>query len=176
MKKILASTAVSVLVMSGCATVTGGSHETVSVKTQRDSQDVAGASCTLQNKGGSYQVTTPGKVEVKRSSSDLTIQCEKDGVQTAAQTYQSKTRKGALAGNLILFGVGGTLIFNSIDRATGANYAYPEEITVSLDPAKAATPADAASAVAVPAETDSTSAKVQGTTTAETNQTDTVKN
>ncbi|WP_322014907.1 hypothetical protein [Paraburkholderia sp. J12] len=153
MKKIIIVTGLAfAMALSGCATVTGGTHETISVKTRQAAEDVAGASCMLKNKGGTYQVVTPGKVEVKRSSSDLTIQCEKDGIQTAEQKFSSKTRKGALAGNLLLFGIGGTLIFNSVDRATGANYAYPEEITVSLDPVTTAVPVDAASAVGVSSE------------------------
>lgn len=120
------------MLTTGCATVTGGTTQKVSVKTQKDAVDVAGADCVLSNSRGTYKVTTPGKVSVHRAEDDLNIKCTKDGEAEATTTAKSSTRKGAYyAGNLIMFGiVGGALITGPIDRATGAKYAYPDDIIV----------------------------------------------
>ena len=56
---------------TGCASVTGETTESVSVRTQENAVDVAGAACTLSNSGGSCRVTTPGKVSVHRATDDL---------------------------------------------------------------------------------------------------------
>jgi len=136
-RQIAALAAFSVLAMltTGCATVTGGTTQRVSVKTQKDATEVAGANCALSNSKGSWTVTTPGTVSVHRAKDDLNIHCTKDGEGDIATAIKSSTRKGAYyAGNLIMFGVvGGALITGPIDRATGAKYAYPDDIMVSFD-------------------------------------------
>ena len=135
-RQLAALTALAFLAMltTGCATVTGGTTQDVSVKTQQDATDVAGANCALSNSKGSWTVTTPGTVSVHRAQDDLNIHCTKEGAGDVAMAIKSSTRKGAYyAGNLIMFGiVGGALITGPIDRATGAKYAYPDEIVVSF--------------------------------------------
>jgi hypothetical protein len=135
-RQIAATTACIFLAIltTGCATVTGGTTQSVSVKTQKDAVDVAGANCALSNSKGNWTLTTPGTVSVHRAKDDLNIHCWKDGEGDVATAIQSSTRKGAYyAGNLIMFGiVGGALITGPIDRATGAKYAYPDDIIVSF--------------------------------------------
>ena len=135
-RQIAALTAIAFLAMltTGCATVTGGTTQNVSVKTQKDATEVAGANCALSNSKGSWTVTTPGTVSVHRAQDDLNIHCTKEGEGDVSTVIKSSTRKGAYyAGNLIMFGiVGGALITGPIDRATGAKYAYPDDIIVSF--------------------------------------------
>lgn len=117
---------------AGCASITGGTTQSVSVKTQRESVDVAGANCVLTNARGTYKVTTPGTVVVHRAKDDLNVKCTKEGEPDALTTVQSATRKGAVAGNILMFGLVGTLVAGSIDSANGAAYAYPHDITVAF--------------------------------------------
>ncbi|CAN0619220.1 conserved exported protein of unknown function [Burkholderia multivorans] len=138
--------------VTGCATITGGTTQNVSVKTQKDAIDVVGAECVLSNSRGTYNVTTPGKANVHRAEDELSVQCTKDGESNAVTTGKPATRKGAYyAGNLIMFGiVGGGLIAGPIDRATGAKYAYPEDITVSFGKSVAPqSPSDAQEGIAL---------------------------
>jgi hypothetical protein len=130
----LLSSVILTTLATGCATITGGTHQSVSVKTQKDAVDVAGADCVLSNSKGTYKVTTPASVNVHRAKDDLSIKCTKDGETDIVTTVKSSTRKGAfIAGNLIMFGVvGGGLITGPIDHATGAQYAYPDNIIVSF--------------------------------------------
>jgi hypothetical protein len=133
MKSVALVVAMGLTVLTtGCASVTGGTSETVSVKTQKDSVEVTGADCVLTNSKGSYKVTTPGKVDVHPASGDLTVKCTKDGEQDAVATFQSKTRKGTVAGNILMFGVVGYLVAGPVDAATGAMFTYPESITMSF--------------------------------------------
>ena len=136
----LAATVVFGLLSSGCATVTGGTTQDVSVKTQKDSVDVAGADCVLSNSKGTYTVVTPGKVNVHRAKDDLSVKCTKDGEVPAVTSVQSSGRTGALWGNIIMFGVG-TVVTHQIDKATGGAYAYPDDITLSFGIPPAAQPA-----------------------------------
>lgn len=134
-RQIAALTAFTFLALltTGCATVTGGTTQSVSVRTQKDATDVAGANCELSNSKGNWTVTTPGTVSVHRAKDDLNIHCTKDGEGDIATAIKSSTRKGAfVAGNLLMFGLVGTAIAAPIDHATGAEYAYPETITVSF--------------------------------------------
>lgn len=146
-----------VVLTTGCATVTGGTTQTVSVKTQKETADVAGANCVLSNSRGTYKVTTPGKVNVHRAKDELNIKCIKDGEADATTTVKSSTRKGAfVAGNLIMFGLIGSAIAAPIDHATGAEYAYPDDITVAFGKAAGETSANTDAVQSVQAVTTST--------------------
>jgi len=110
---------------TGCASITGGTSQTVSVQTKQDSTDIAGASCELKSDKGTYHVTTPGQVTVHRSYGDLQVTCSKEGQPDAVATVQSST-KGAAYGNILLGGGIGL----GVDMASGAAYAYPDIITL----------------------------------------------
>jgi hypothetical protein len=119
------------MLTTGCATVTGGTTQKVSLKTQKDTADVAGADCVLANSKGTYTVTTPGTVSVHRAKDDLSIKCTKDGETDAITAVKSTHRTGAMVGNILLLGVA-SVALEGIDRANGAAYAYPDNVTVSF--------------------------------------------
>jgi hypothetical protein len=127
----LATSACLAMLTTGCATVTGGTTEKVSVKTQKNAVDVAGADCVLSNSKGTYKVTTPDKVTVHRAKDDLSVKCSKDGEADAVATVKSSTRKGAVAGDIAWLGVLSVVSYG-IDRANGSVFAYPDDITVSF--------------------------------------------
>lgn len=87
---------------------------------------------------GAWFVTTPGSVTVNRSYNDLTIRCEKDGVEPGLLTAKSST-KGMAFGNILFGGVIGA----GVDMSTGAAYDYPTTFTVEMgetNPLKPLTP------------------------------------
>jgi len=118
--------------MTSCATVSGGTTQKVSVKTQSGTEDVAGANCVLANSKGTYMVTTPNTVDVHRAKDDLSVKCTTDGGSEVVATLKSSSRTGATVGNILLLGVGGVLL-EGIDKANGAAYVYPDEVTVQLE-------------------------------------------
>lgn len=130
MKKTILAMSLCIL-STGCASIVGGSNQSLSVETRSNMQAVAGASCKLTNDKGQWFVTTPGSVVVHRAYGDLNILCQKDGMQPGVMTVKSNT-KGLMAGNILF----GGFIGAGVDAATGAAYDYPALITVEMGKTK----------------------------------------
>jgi hypothetical protein len=125
---------VFVSLVAGCASVTTGRHQTISV----DAPNCPQASCVLTNSDGTFHVDrTPGTAEVNKSCSGLTVECSKPGYPVTAQQvkagFQSMTMGNALIGGLIGLGV---------DAITGAACIYPSMIIVDMDCGGPEAPAD----------------------------------
>jgi hypothetical protein len=125
MIRIVATSAL--LVLTGCASIVGGTSQKIAIETRKDDSGVPGALCRLSNGKGIWYLTTPGAVSVHRAYAPLEIRCQKAGEQNGTATIQSKT-KGLAFGNAVFGGVIGA----GIDMADGAAYEYPEEITVYM--------------------------------------------
>jgi len=119
----------TILLMStGCATITGSSTQTIDLTTV-DARDrpVRGMTCTLTHGPGSYVVDSPvTALEVKRSSTDLEIECRR-GSQLAKGTVVSHG-ESAMAHSFIPGGSIATLV----DFATGAMYTYPSPLRLKI--------------------------------------------
>lgn len=111
--------------LTGCASLTSGDDQVVSVETYSAAGPVSGASCKLQNKKGFYYVTTPGSLRVLRDYGDMTVTCEKAGLPTSIVRVKSKTGY-TVAGN-ILFPIGAM-----VDVANGAAFAYPALMRITM--------------------------------------------
>lgn len=131
--KLLTSAAVAasvavVLLSSGCASVTGGAAQSVSIHTRDQAgKEVAGASCELTNNKGRWVVTTPGSATIIRSNDDMQVLCNKAGHETGRGSVVSAT-KAAMFGNIILGGGVGAFI----DHSSGAAYEYPSYIRILM--------------------------------------------
>ncbi len=111
------------LFLRGCASITTGSNQSLSVNTEPES----GANCELKNDKGTWYISsTPGSVVVNRSYSDLHIICKKDS--KSGNSAVKSTTKGMAFGNIIAGGIIGV----GIDVHTGAAYDYPTSISVYL--------------------------------------------
>ncbi len=162
---------------SGCASIVTGHNQSVSVETRaKQGQTIAGANCKLSNDKGTWFVTSPGSVSVRRSYDDMTVNCEKEGQEPGIANVKSSTK--AMAFGNILFG---GIIGAGVDVASGAAYDYPtlftvtmgERITVDAPPvdkpadapkAEPETPQAAAPSTATTASATSASATPQATT------------
>lgn len=114
------------LLGSGCASIVTGHNQSVSVETRsKQSEAVASANCKLTNDKGTWFVTSPGSVSVRRSYSDLLVNCEKADQEPGVASVKSSTKAMAF-GNIIFGGVIGA----GVDIASGAAYDYPTLITV----------------------------------------------
>mgnify|MGYP001599623528 CR=1 FL=1 len=145
---IAAALAAGAMSLGGCATITRGKTDSVSVT----SVPVDGAKCSLKNGVGEWYLTTPGSADVHKSKTDLQIDCTRDGYEPAHVTMQSHF-EGMTAGNLIIGGVIGI----GIDAASGAMNHYDKAAQVTLVPVA---PAAAPMPAPAPADT-STPAKPQ---------------
>lgn len=114
------------LLGSGCASIVTGHNQSVSVETRsKQGEAVASAHCKLSNDKGTWFVTSPGSVSVRRSYVDLLVNCEKTDQVPGVANVKSSTKAMAF-GNILFGGVIGA----GVDIASGAAYDYPTLITV----------------------------------------------
>jgi hypothetical protein len=113
------------LAVPGCASMTSGVEQTIAVTTA----PAVNASCTLRNANGSWRVaSTPGTVTVRRAYGDLAVACAlADGA--SGQATMSSGIAPATYANILLMG---SVVWAAVDAASGAAFAYPDEITVPL--------------------------------------------
>src|SRR5690606_34533696 len=112
---------------TGCASITTGQNQSLSVETHADGKPVAGASCKLENDKGIWYATSPGTAVVRRSYNDINVRCEKSGHEPGVTAAKSSTK--AMAFGNILFG---GIIGAAVDAGSGAAYDYPSIIAVDL--------------------------------------------
>ena len=166
---LIGAAAAACFLFTGCASIVSGQNQALSVTTKNKGTDVAGAKCSLANDKGTWYITTPGSVTVRRSFSDLSVNCALDGIDPGASMVKSST-KGMAFGNILFGGVIGA----GVDMSTGAAYDYPEVIIVDMGVTtkvdKSAAPKDKATdakpADTKPAETKDADAKTADAGTA----------
>ena len=117
----------ALITMSGCASITGGQEQSLSVETRNAQATVSGALCELSNDKGKWFTNTPGSVMVRRSHEAMAIICKKDGIEPGQVSVESTT-KASMAGNILF----GGLIGAAVDHGTGAAYQYPSLIQVMM--------------------------------------------
>lgn len=115
------------LALTGCASIVNGNNQVISVETKSKGEPVVGASCRLENPKGTFFVTTPGTVTVRRAYDNLAVTCEKPGIATGIASVKSGTKAMAF-GNIIFGGVIGA----AVDVGSGAAYDYPTLISVDM--------------------------------------------
>jgi hypothetical protein len=133
----------AVLLATGCASIVGGHNQPVSVETKYKGENVAGAQCKLENDKGSWNVTTPGSVTVRRSIADMLVSCTKEGTPPGSAKVKSSTKPMAF-GNILFGGIIGV----GVDVATGAAYDYPSLMALEMGQAISDAPAPADTAPA----------------------------
>jgi hypothetical protein len=119
------------LLVSGCATITKGSQQTVTIAT-----DPSGAVCNMTRDAKPLAVVnpTPGSIPIEKASGSIAILCRKDGYKDAAGVLSSEFQAWTF-GNIILGGLIGVVV----DAASGAMHEYPAMVTITLEPAVFAT-------------------------------------
>lgn len=123
-------TAVNIFVfgiaLAGCATITTGSDDLVTIDT-----DPNGAICRLTAGGRQVAVInpTPGSLKVPKSRKDLTVRCDKDGYFPSEGVIESKFQ-GMTFGNILFGGIIGIII----DASSGASNNYDDGVLITLIP------------------------------------------
>ncbi|WP_199754586.1 hypothetical protein [Pseudoduganella lurida] len=136
---------------AGCGTLTETTEQYVMVQTVLDHQQVAGIGCVLSNDVGRWFVHSPGRVQIRKSTKPLVVDCRQNDVWAVDEI--GPKQNSSRWGNILLTAGAGQYI----DRQTGAGFDYPATLTVLLQrvppaqPQPAAAPAPAASPAAAPA-------------------------
>jgi hypothetical protein len=134
---------------TGCASITTGHNQSLSIETRAEGKPVAGANCRLENDKGTWYATTPGTATVRRSYNDLNVRCELDGHEPGITAARSAT-KGMAFGNVLFGGIVGA----AIDVGSGAAYDYPSLISVELGRRRHRAPDDAAQTQGAPGQAE----------------------
>jgi hypothetical protein len=120
-KVILISIVISVTMFSnGCASMFTGTTSNVNV-----TSTPTGADCSVTGHG----VHTPGNIVLEKSSSDLTINCQKDGYEEGSSKIISSFNTTSLVNILTLYGM---VIGFIVDFSTGAAWEYSNQININL--------------------------------------------
>lgn len=112
---------------TGCASITSGKIQPVSVMSTCDGEQLSGANCNLTNDKGSWFVKTPGSVSINKSYGDMTVSCSKGKDANGVATFKS-ANEGAVWGNLLAGGI----IGYAVDAGTGAGFSYPPTMTITM--------------------------------------------
>jgi len=117
-----------VALLNGCATVTTGSNQSITIETSPP-----GASCKMLRDNETIGVVnpTPGSVTIGKDKDVVNVSCELSGYQTTTYSFKS-TFQGATLGNILLGGGVGIII----DVASGAANIYPSSISIRLQPSE----------------------------------------
>lgn len=124
-RQVLAATVLSTMLF-GCATITKGVNQTVSV----DTPGVPGAACTLKSEGiGTVKLVTPKVINLPKSQHSVEVKCTKPCYTDGVGVIASNT-EGMAAGNVIVGGVIGL----GVDAATGAMNKYSPSVQIAMQP------------------------------------------
>ena len=111
----------AVVLFGGCASVVNDVTHPMKVETKTENGEmVAGAECTLSNERVSQVIKSGEVANVRRSNTDLKIECKHPAKPDAVATATSRVN-GGMFGNIILGGGIGAII----DHNRGTAYTYP---------------------------------------------------
>lgn len=115
-----------VCLATGCATVTTGTSQTITIETEPP-----GATCKMSRENETIGVVnpTPGSVTIGKDKDAVDISCELSGYHTTTRKLDS-TFQGMTLGNVLLGGIIGI----AVDAGSGAMNEYPESISIRLMP------------------------------------------
>lgn len=118
------------LLLSGCATVTGTPTQSISIMVV-DAQDrpVSDMRCRLWNFSAQYHGNAPMMgVVVRRSATDLNIECSNGQAEARATAVSRSNRLGSYAQMML---PGGTAMM-AVDHFSGYLYSYPSSMRLRV--------------------------------------------
>ncbi|GAB4482579.1 MAG: hypothetical protein OHK0044_31650 [Burkholderiaceae bacterium] len=120
----------AVLACGGCATITGTPTQSISIHTvDANDRPVDGMRCRVVNGSAEYFGTSPMyDLQVRRSSSDLAIECRR-GALVARGTAVSRGSAAGAAVKALLPGGTASLL---VDHVSGYGYAYPSALRLRV--------------------------------------------
>lgn len=114
--------------LAGCATITTGSSQNVTLVTEP-----GGAACVFSRAGEIMGIInpTPGTLMLTKGHGDLRVRCTKEGFLDSSGVVGAKFQKMTF-GNILFGGIIGIVV----DAASGATGEYEPQITITLVPAQ----------------------------------------
>lgn len=141
------STATSIALLSGCATMFNGTSQNLNVATIND-KNISETRCSIRNEEGAWQAAPNSAVSIHRDGNDTQIQCE-NPQQTGTASVLPSFSAGYLVLDLIL---DACIISCVVDGISNSFYEYPQFVSVNMfDKAGAIFPPSKTSIIAPPA-------------------------
>lgn len=124
-KNCLSSVFFVFLLFTGCATLTTGTSQKLTV----DTGDVKGATCVGKDKKGRRYVweKTPSSITVHKGDGPIIVTCKKDGYESDTVTIDEVVVDMTFGNILVGGGIGAM-----VDGASGAAQRYPDQVTVPM--------------------------------------------
>jgi hypothetical protein len=126
--KTIFATFSALILATGCASITGSKNQPIAITAICEAEQVQAANCTVTNDKGVIYVSTPGTAFVNKSTSDLTVSCTKEKVQSNPVIVKSSSN-ASIWGNILLGGPIGA----AVDAGTGAGFDYPNAVNVTFN-------------------------------------------
>jgi hypothetical protein len=122
--------ACAALLASGCATLTGEATQTINVQTfDTQGRAIEGMRCKVVNGSAEYFGNSPMfALTVRRSSSDLDIECKRGDRVARATAISRGSKAGAVAKAMMPGGTAAVLV----DHVTGYRYDYPTNLHLRI--------------------------------------------
>lgn len=127
MKKIALGLALTGMI-SGCASIVDGKHQTMTLVTKHDKSE--STSCTLTNSKGSWTTSAQNSLVVQRDYDDLKVTCENDKQRGETEVVSSASY-GFMLLNALVWDL--CTISCIVDHHTGALYEYPQTVTIPME-------------------------------------------
>jgi hypothetical protein len=130
-KTLVATLAIT---LGGCGHMSGPANQSVSINTFAGyDQVVQGAVCELHNDAGKWTLTSPGTVQVTKSSKALKVSCQKEGheqglVEATARPGGPQDQNAKYAMFIPVVG----FEMSAIDYRSGIVFNYPAEVPVYM--------------------------------------------
>lgn len=121
------SATIAFLALAGCATITEGTSQVLTFKIEPRE-----AVCVLTRVDDGELGSVTGRtntVQVSKDKDDIVIRCRAPGYEEKTTRLASHATKAGVDGMLLDFGI--------TDMITGAMYAYPGEVTITMERATA---------------------------------------
>lgn len=112
----------SVVLFSGCATITQGTQQSISFKLE-PKDTICDVSRVGDGKLGRVS-SSSSTIFVGKDKDDIIVVCNADGYEQSTTKVVSGATGAGVTGVLLDFGI--------TDMITGAMYRYPEEVTIAL--------------------------------------------
>lgn len=122
------ATIFSLVMVTGCASITKDSYQRINVETYNEKNEVVeDVYCVALNNKGQWKAKMPDTILAHRSSDNLKLKCKKEGEQDGVATLRSRVN-GNMFGNIIFGGGIGAIM----DHASGKAYDYPEWVRIIM--------------------------------------------
>jgi|GEM_PF-272559 len=109
--------------LSACSTIVNSGPQDITIA----SYPASGAECEVTVESTRYEGQTPGRLLLDHGPAPLLLRCSRDGFEDLQETIYPSFN-GATIGNVIAGGLVGV----AVDAASGANYSYPDSITLQM--------------------------------------------